>query len=221
MTPKFNRLLLESIENEISQAAKEDIEKIKQSGDSSNIQELKGLYTQLATLQKQLEKVQKAVKASANVEKRQDKIDKGTGFGKNLQRAGFLGGAGGATISGNAIYKIFSEIEGSIAKIQEYFTTVQDFTNSSLLQKANSITDKLKGLLGGSSPDIQSTPSLPDVDFDSILQNMDMAKFGVMVIGISYTVYFLGKIIQWVERKYHKSRLKTDRKKYFQGIDQI
>jgi|TARA_R110000787_G_scaffold336_9_gene1311 Skp family chaperone for outer membrane proteins len=225
MTTKFSKLYNEAVENSMKSSietiAQSDVETIKNSDvDEQDISDIKTLHNKLAAMGNDMKQMQEALKASSNIEQRQQKIQKGSGGGKVLKTAGTIGGATGASISGNAIYKIYNNLEQSVAEFQQWLNTSKQFMESGLVQKANTVASKISGFFspntddGMGNMDSNTSPSLGDMPLEQMLENIDMAKFGLYVMAISYIVHALGKILQWMEGKYHTSRLKSDRKSY-------
>lgn len=241
MTPKFNSLILEqkekAIKSEIASAAENDMGLIQQDQvDEGDVQDVKGLYAHikkieaeakkmqsaLAESKKVQDKMQGAISAGQKVAKREDKIRRGSGLGKTIKGGSYLGGAAGAGISLNAINDIYNNLKVSIQEFQQYVNSISDFMNSNLVEKSKeaaggAIQWLKKTLDGGAAEPQQGTqsPTIPDIPTEEIMQNVDTAQFGLYVLAISVAAYFVGKMVQWVEGQYHKTRLKGDRKSYF------
>lgn len=219
MTPRFNELFFEmsqqNIQSEIQQAAQSDSNIITQENISDeDVMGASGLHGRLQEMQTQINNLNKIIK-------QQQKIRTKSGIGKNTQRMATVGGVAGAAITGKATYNTIEEFqktvqafEKSFAKIQQYLNQFDQFKQSSLMEKINTAAEGLSGLLGGGksapSGDTNQLTNFPDVgvNVDSLLQNVDMAQFGLYVIAISAGVYWFGKLVQFIEVKYNQ--LKTN-----------
>jgi hypothetical protein len=220
MTPRFNELFFEmaqqNIQSEIQQAAQYDSNIITQENISGeDVKGASGLNGRLQEMQNQINNLNKIIK-------QQQKIQTKSGIGKNTQRMATAGGMTGAGITGKAAYNTIEEFqktvqafEKSFAQIQQYLKQFDQFKQSSLMEKINTAAEGLSGLLGGGKSAPSSNTNQPtnfpnvNVDMDSLLQNVDMAQFGLYVIAISAGVYWFGKLVQFIEVKYNQ--IKTNR----------
>ncbi len=227
MTPGFNKLFFEmaqqNIQSEIQQAAQSDSNVIAQediSGD--DVQEASGLHSRLQEMQNQINNLNQIIK-------QQQKIRTKSGIGKNTQQIATVGGMAGAGITGKAVYNVIEEFqktmqafEKSFIQVQQYLKQFEQFKQSNLMEKINTAAEGLSKLIrnGLSSPSSntnQSTnfPTVPNIniDMDSLLQNVDMAQFGLYVIAISTGVYWFGKLVQFIEVKYNQIKTNKNIKK--------
>lgn len=215
MTPKFSKLFFEmaqqNIQSEIQQAAQSDSNIIAQEDISGNdVKEASGLQGRLQEMQNQINNLNEIIK-------QQKKIRTKSGIGKNTQRLATAGGVSGAGITGTAVYNAIEEFqktmkafENSFAQVQQYLKQFDQFKQSNLMEKINTAAEGLTELFNKvvSSPSSNATQptNIPNIsiDMDSLLQNVDMAQFGLYVIAISSGVYWFGKLVQFIEVKFNQ-----------------